>query len=157
MIRHSARLVAVAGVAGLLFYFSSMGSGIRARYAEENAGWRRAVYREKAINYVNSRYWDPILGTGYERLVARSDEFTMPDHDVLDPNTQAWRSARDIAQGSPIHCAPLTMYGEYGWAGMAMLAGLLLSVLISIAGVFPLARRVGRPVDTQFFIALFAR
>ena len=156
MIRFSARLVAVAGIAGLLFYFSSMGANLRMRYAEENAGWRRAVYREKAINYINSRYWNPVLGTGYERLVARSDEFTMPDHDVYDPGLQIWRSARDVAQGSPIHCAPLSMYGEYGWAGMTMIAGIMLSVLVSIAGVFPLARRVGRPADTQFFIALFA-
>jgi len=155
MIRYSARLVAVVGIVGVLWYFSSMGAGIRRRYAEENAGWRRQVYREKAINYIHSPNWNPILGTGYERLARLSDR-TIPDRDVLDPNRQEWRSARDIAEGSPIHCAPLTMYGEYGWAGTTMIAGVILCVVIGIAAVFPLARKVGRPADTQFFVALFA-
>ena len=164
MVRYSARMVGIVALVGTVAYFSFIGANIRGRYAEENAGWRRTIYREKAIRYIENAprddlsvpaEWDPILGTGYERLMGLSDH-TIPDREVFDPGLQVWRSAQDVAKGSPIHCAPLTMYGEYGWAGMFMIGGLIISIVVSLAGVFPLARKVGRPADTQFMVALFA-
>lgn len=108
---------------------TSVWQSMHSRFQEEDPGLRRRLYRMKAINYINSPEWNPWLGTGFARLADVSVDTIPETMYVYDPNWQAFRQARGLVERA-IHCAPLTMYGEYGLLGTICL-GLFVLLLIA--------------------------
>jgi hypothetical protein len=108
---------------------TSVWKSLHTRLREPDPALRRRLYRLKAVNYIKSPAWNPWLGTGFGRLADLSVEMIPDTLYVYDPNWQAFRPAKSMVQRA-IHCAPLTIYGEYGLLGTACLC-LFLMLLIA--------------------------
>ncbi|MHB8995582.1 MAG: O-antigen ligase family protein [Armatimonadota bacterium] len=119
---------------------------------EEGSGFERVIYREKALNYMRSPNWNPVLGTGFGRLNDLAAQLMPEDKWVMDYNSGYFHQIRDFAS-RPTHCAPVTLLGEYGYGGMSMLLLVGLSVAWAIATLPLLARRQNKMVDTPLILA----
>ncbi|MGE5530535.1 MAG: hypothetical protein ACM3VW_00290 [Bacteroidota bacterium] len=119
---------------------------------EEGAGFERGIYREKALNYMRSPNWNPVLGTGFGRLNDLAAQLMPEDEWVMDYNSGYFHQIRDFSS-RPTHCAPVTLLGEYGFGGMAMLLLVGLSVAWAIATLPLLARRLSKTVDVALVLA----
>jgi hypothetical protein len=118
---------------------------------EQGAGFERGIYREKALNYMRSPNWNPVLGTGFGRLNDLAAQFMPEDEWVMDYNSGYFHQIRDFAS-RPTHCAPVTLLGEYGYGGMTMLLLVGLSVAWAIATLPLLARRQNKAVDVALVL-----
>jgi len=135
---------------------TSVGRSLHSRFQEEDPGLRRRLYRMKAINYINSPKWNPWLGTGFARLADLSVDTIPETMYVYDPKWQAFRQARSLA-GRPIHCAPLTMYGEYGLLGTTCLSLFVLLLIAQSVRLFLGAHRSLRgPPDRDLIVVAWA-
>ena len=139
---------------GAWWLSTSLGSEIHSRFTDdEDPMLRRRIYVGKAIDYIRSEKWNPVLGTGFWRLKSLSNEMLSHTEVVWDANKQSWRTQWELGQ-RPIHCAPVTVFGEFGYAGAACIVGLGVCVGMSLFQQFVRARRRGRRVDTVFLVAL---
>lgn len=119
---------------------------------EEGAGFERHIYRDKALRYTRSSSWNPVWGTGFGRINELASK-TIPEDDwVYDYNWQEFRQRRDFAS-RPTHCAPVTLFAEYGYGGTLML---LLTGAMIAAGLVRtqrLARQMGGQMDSALALA----
>ncbi|MEN6644344.1 MAG: hypothetical protein ABFE08_18035 [Armatimonadia bacterium] len=119
---------------------------------EQGAGFERIIYRDKALRYTRSPLWNPVWGTGFGRINELAGK-TIPEDDwVYDYNWGEFRLRKDFAS-RPTHCAPVTLYAEYGYGGMLMLtlAGVMIAAGLVRTG--RVARRMGGRVDTALVLA----
>jgi len=154
------KYVAIGAVAmipiGSLWLSSQVGREVHSRFTnDEDPMMRRRVYVGKAIDYINSENWHPLWGTGFGRLAKLSNSMLSETEVVWDPNTLRWRHVNEIGL-RPIHCAPVTIFGEYGYVGLACLAGIAVCVVASLIDVVFRARRKGATVDSTLVVALGA-
>ncbi|MGD9494949.1 MAG: hypothetical protein AB7Y46_01440 [Armatimonadota bacterium] len=152
------RWVAVGAVAlipiGAWWLSTNVGSEVRSRFTDdEDPMLRRRIYLGKAIDYINSEHWNPIWGTGFWRLERLSNQMLSTAEVVWYPNRMSWRSEWELGR-RPIHCAPVTIFGEYGYGGVTCLAGLLICAVTSVALARARARRTGRGFDSTFLVAV---
>jgi len=139
---------------GAWWLSTSVGSHVRSRFTDdEDPMLRRRIYVDKAIDYINSDRWNPVLGTGFWRLKRLSNDMLSTTEVVWDPNQRRWRTTWELGQ-RPIHCAPVTIFGEYGYAGVFCLVGLVASVLVSVVFTAHRAYRCGAVLDSVFLVAL---
>lgn len=119
---------------------------------KEGAGFERTIYRDKALRYIQSPSWNPVWGTGFGRINTLSGKALPEDDWVYDYNWQEFRQRRDFAS-RPTHCAPVTLFAEYGYGGMLMLtlAGALIAA--GLVRTRTLARRTGGRPDTALALA----
>jgi len=135
---------------------TSVWQSLHQRFKEPDPGLRRRLYRMKAINYIRSREWNPLLGTGFGRLAGLSVNKIPETLYVYDPKWQAWRSARGMVRRA-IHCAPLTIYGEYGMLGTAALALFFMLLIAQSIRLYIGDRRIMRgPPDRDLIVAAWA-
>ncbi len=151
------RYVAIGVIAlipiGAWWLSTSVGSHVHSRFSDDQDPMlRRRIYVGKAIDYINSEKWNPIWGTGFWRLKTVSNEMLSREALVWDANKNRWRLEYEIGQ-RPIHCAPVTVFGEYGYGGVFCLIGLGGCALYSLAAAYRRARRTGRQFDTVFLVA----
>lgn len=119
---------------------------------EEGAGFERHIYREKALRYTRSEYWNPVVGTGFGRINFLCAK-TMPQNDwFYDYNWHEFRPLLEFAQRNT-HCSPVTLYAEYGYAGVVTLAGFALCVLLAMIRARRLAFKRGRRPDDALLLA----
>ena len=137
---------------GMLWVSTRAGATLDQRFREEDPMVRRRLYVQKAVNYIRSSEWNPWLGTGFARL-SEVSLATIPETlYVWDGNWKAWRQARPLA-ARPVHCAPLTLLGEYGFLGCACLIGVAGSLVLAGARVYLRAGGNGRQADTALVVA----
>lgn len=152
------KYVAIGAVAlipiGALWLSTDIGSEVHSRFADdEDPMLRRRIYVGKAIDYIKSDQWHPLWGTGFARLGKLSNSMLSETEVVWDPNTLRWRHVNEIGL-RPIHCAPVTIFGEYGYAGTVCLAGVGACAIASLINVVFRARRRRAELDTALMTAL---
>jgi len=139
---------------GAWWLSTSLGSEVHSRFADDKDPMlRRRIYVGKAVDYIRSDKWNPIWGTGFWRLKSLSNEMLSPTELVWDANKQMWRRSYDLGQ-RPIHCAPVRVFGEFGYAGVFCLLGIAACVGFSVLSAWRRARRRGRAFDSVFLVAL---
>lgn len=122
---------------------------------EEGAGFERTIYRAKTLRYVRSPYWNPIMGTGFGRINEMSWR-TMPEDEwVYDYNWQAFRPV-ELYGSRPTHCAPLTLFAEYGYGGVSLLLMAMICVAGALARLPAMARQRGMAVDSALIVTAVA-
>ena len=154
------KYVAIGAVAlipiGSLWLSTQVGREVHSRFTgDKDPMMRRRIYVGKAIDYIKSENWHPLWGTGFGRLAKRSNSMLSETEVVWDPNTLRWRHVNEIGL-RPIHCAPVTVFGEYGYVGLACLTGIAVCVVGSLIDVVFRARRKGATVDSALIVALGA-
>lgn len=118
-------------------------------------GLRRRFYRERALTYMRSSEWQPIWGTGFRRLKNLSQGSLSDTELVWDANNQYWRPVAELGGGSRnIHCSPIILLGEFGYAGTAAFFALLLSVTVSVAQAYRSAETRSATFDGPLIVAL---
>ena len=122
---------------------------------EEGTGFERHLYREKTLRYIRSPYWNPILGTGFGRINDQSMRTVPEDQWVYDYNWQDFRPLESFAS-RPTHCAPVTLLGEYGYVGVALLLMAMLCVAGGLARLPARARRAGAKLDSALIVTAVA-
>lgn len=141
---------------GSLWLSTSLGSYVHSRFTDDkDPMMRRRVYVGKAIDYMQSEDWHPVWGTGFARLEDLSNQMLSETEVVWDRTQLRWRYAADIGR-RPIHCAPVTIFGEYGYAGLICLIGIATCVMASLIDMAFRARRKGVAVDTALLVAIGA-
>ena len=141
-----------------LWFSTSIGDTVHARMdtlKEEGAGFERKIYRQKALDYIHSPDWNPIMGTGYGRLTELAYQALPPDQWIYDFNVHRFRPYSDFF-GRPTHCAPLAIYGMFGYGGVSCLLGLTVCVGSSMLRAFLRSRKNGRAFDSLLATALVA-
>ena len=158
LLRQVLGIVLVGTVCAPVWLSTSIGDTIQARMdtlKEEGTGFERQIYRQKALDYIHSPYWNPILGTGYGRLSSLALQTLPPDQWVYDYNHQAFEPLERYT-GRPTHCAPLAIYGMFGYGGVFCLLGLTACVGLGILKAFARSRKEGRAFDSMLVTALVA-
>jgi len=139
---------------GAWWLSTSVGQEVHSRFADDKDPMlRRRIYVGKAIDYIKSDKWNPVWGTGFWRLKSVSNQMLSQTKLVWDANHQSWRRAYDLGQ-RPIHCSPVTVFGEYGYGGAFCLLGLLACAVFSVAVAYRRARRKGAVFDSMFLVAM---
>jgi hypothetical protein len=113
---------------------------------------RRRLYTRKAIDHINSPDWNPLLGTGLQRLAGVANDKIPETLEVWDANWQAWRPARELAD-RPVHNAFLNVLGEFGVLGAGCLVGILLSLVAAARRAASMARLRGLAFDRDLLVA----
>jgi len=141
---------------GAWWLSTSLGQHVHSRFVDDKDPMlRRRVYTGKAIEYIRSEKWNPVWGTGFWRLKNVSNEMLSETKLVWDANHESWRSQMELGR-NPVHCAPLTIFGEFGYAGVFCLFGLLGCMLFSLACAYRRAKLQGAEWDSMLLVALLA-
>lgn len=122
---------------------------------EQGTGFERHLYREKTLRYVRSPYWNPVLGTGFGRISELSMRTVPQDQWVYDYNWQDFRPLESFAS-RPTHCAPVTLFAEYGYGGVSLLLMAIMCVAAALLRLPLLARQRGMQLDSALMLTAVA-
>jgi hypothetical protein len=122
---------------------------------EEGAGFERHIYRDKALEYTRSQYWNPLVGTGFGRIDRVCVKAMPQDAWFYDYNWAQFRPLSEFAE-RPTHCAPVTLYAEYGYAGIVSLLGFIAMVLLGLVRARRWAYAHGTRPDDALIVAALA-
>ncbi|NPV45549.1 MAG: hypothetical protein HPY69_01220 [Armatimonadetes bacterium] len=129
--------------------------GRLSRLRNEGEGFERRIYRQKAWNVIKSPDWNWLHGTGFGGLTPRSRNAVSETEWVYDYNWQDFRPVDNFAS-RPIHCSPLSVLGEYGLGGMALLIGVVVCIIRAFLQAYRLARDQGLAFDSTLCTAMGA-
>ncbi|MCD6350709.1 MAG: hypothetical protein J7M26_01210 [Armatimonadetes bacterium] len=140
----------------LIWLSTPAGQHLLERFREPDPMFRRRLYVEKSLRYMASPAWNPLFGTGFARLADLAGAAYPEDRWVWDAGRQEWREAKKIIRHRPIHCAPVTLLGEYGVVGALLLASLFLALVMnSLRLLFGAPRLLRAPPDRTLILALW--
>ncbi|MBD3291984.1 MAG: hypothetical protein GF393_03610 [Armatimonadia bacterium] len=139
-----------------LWLGSSHGQALHSKFTDPaDPGLRRRYYRQRALNYMRSEEWQPLWGTGFWKLKDLSAGSLSETELVWDANKEYWRPANELGgYDRNIHCSPLMLLGEFGYAGTAAFIAVLLSVAVSVARAYRSAGHQRARFDSALIVAL---
>lgn len=119
---------------------------------EKGAGFERQVYRDKALRYTRTPLWNPLWGSGFGRINQLAAVTLPQDQWFFDYNWGEFCPLQDFAT-RPTHCAPVTIFSEYGYGGVVTLLGVAVMVGAGLVRARRLVRREGYAVDGPLIVA----
>lgn len=141
-----------------IYLATSSGGEVRGRLdtlGQQGVGFERQIYRQKALDYTRSGRWNPLLGTGFGRINDLSATTMSETQWVYDYNWNEFRPVRDFA-GRPTHCAPVTLYCEYGYGAGGMLVAFAGAVGFGFLRIIRRGRRRRQRIDWVLITAALA-